>query len=75
MTNELVVPRAAAALGVGPAVVQAVVHKTRIELLIPDQAVSEDQLGSLAASFKVRTSVIAYVRGPCTRITIRGNFL
>jgi hypothetical protein len=75
MTHDLVVPRAAASLGVDQTDIRAVVHKNRIELMIPDQPISVAQLQSLAASFKVETRVIAFLRGPLVKITIPGNFL
>jgi hypothetical protein len=74
MANQLVAPRAAEALGIAPADVDAVVHKNRIELQVPDQPISDAQLGSLATRFNVGARGIAFVRGPRTRITIRGNF-
>lgn len=75
MANLFVVPRAAEALGITATVVDAIVHKNRIELSIPDQPISEEQLGLLAMSFNAGAGTIAFVRGPRTRITIRGNFL
>jgi hypothetical protein len=75
MTQDLVVPRAAASLGVDQTDIRAVVHKNRIELMIPDQPISVEQLMSLAASFKVETRTIAFLRGPLVKITIPGNFL
>ena len=66
-----VVADAAVALGVEATDILATMHANHIELLIPDQPVSDEQIRRLAVRFDVRKPMIKVSRGTKTKIIIQ----
>ena len=62
---------AAVALGIETTDIVAVMHANHIELLIPDQPVSDEQIRKLAVRFDVGKHQIKVSRGPKTKIIIQ----
>jgi len=66
-----VVVDAAVALGIESTDIMATMHPNQIELLIPDQPVSDERIRKLAVRFDVGRHQIKVSRGPKTKIIIQ----
>jgi hypothetical protein len=66
-----VVADASAALGIEATDIVVAVHGNHIELLIPDQPVSDEQIRKLAVRFDVGRHQIKVSRGAQTKIVIQ----
>ncbi len=66
-----VVVDASVALGIEPSDIVVAIHANHIELLIPDQPVSDEQIRKLAVRFDVGRHQVKVSRGANTKIIIQ----